>query len=658
MQGRAGLQKVFQYYRWGVLGVMALLLCLAPFANVSYLIGPRDSQTIILQAVIPLFFALVVPLLYRFPIQWTKIDLTVVIFFAFWLVTSFTGHDAELSLRVTAIWLAMIVFYFCIRILSPTANEWKFLFLVLAIPASLIAIGGIAQLMGYEILSYRVIERRGKNIVTSTLGNPNYVGSYLAPAALLIGFTAASLKNRVLQTVGFVAALICTAGLILTVGKAAILSFFLGLFAGCFFLIWRFLGKDPPWKTIGIAVGILTALVAGVLMLAGDFLVNSMTGLITFELRVFHWMIAANMISDFPITGLGPGIFPRMIDQYYVDFFVQSSDNEIYRYLMEKKRHQRWYHLHNEFIEILTGGGIILLTCFLAMLLTVFNDLRDRLSNEEQKDFYFYLGIGVALLCILTDSFWGFPLQLPQSALLFWLSLAAVSIPGEGAIRLPVSIALTASGIVLSAFLLRESFLRVDAIGFRRQIDANPRVLEERPELFLRLKESIRNGPYMDEPNPYILVDIFMATGQFEKAVEMIDYLGQYHNLSDLGYSQKGSALQRLRRLEEAAEAFRMATILNPQNHAMREYLAFTYLQNQQLDLARSEVLTVLREEPERANCYYILALIEEKSDPKLAAPHYLRALRAARVYTGRLLFETADLRQRLSEIAKRASNS
>lgn len=130
--------------------------------------------------------------------------------------------------------------------------------------------------------------------------------------------------------------------------------------------------------------------------------------------RTEYWRGAWQMIQDRPLTGVGLGAFPAV----YPAYGRSSVKNE------------RLEHTHNDYLQLLTDGGLIgglIGLWFLFELVRVLRRQLPHLERTRSQDRAMTLGGYVALLGIAVHSFLDFNLQIAANALLF-LSVLALTV--------------------------------------------------------------------------------------------------------------------------------------------------------------------------------------------------------------------------------------
>jgi len=123
------------------------------------------------------------------------------------------------------------------------------------------------------------------------------------------------------------------------------------------------------------------------------------------------------MITDHPLLGSGIGTFKYNTLRYQAEFFSQGDNRSLYPYGIA-------FHAHNEYLQLWAELGIIGLGIFLWMVIGYFyyglKFLRKIKDNYKQG---IIIGLMGAVMAVLVDGIFGFPLHLPATVLVFWLFL-------------------------------------------------------------------------------------------------------------------------------------------------------------------------------------------------------------------------------------------
>jgi O-antigen ligase len=259
--------------------------------------------------------------------------------------------------------------------------------------------------------------------LTGTLGNPNHFAFYLGmvlPLFLALLFLklqfleggkslrekiiAAVDKNKLLLLYAAVPVLLGT-GIILTGSRAGIITMIL-----CFLIfgqlaIYLKQGKSIRRKlTFFFLVITAAALFIGIQTTVKKFLSTSFES----SGRFLRWPATLTMSKDFLIFGAGFGT-------YRYSYFLYDPDEG-----------GNWStHAHNDYLEILSEGGIIgSILFFLLIGMIIYSIIRMWWARGHPEIKVLGIGIITSLFAVVFHSFFDFSLRIPANVFIFVLVLA------------------------------------------------------------------------------------------------------------------------------------------------------------------------------------------------------------------------------------------
>lgn len=378
--------------------------------------------------------------------------------FLFWLwgliSALFSAHRAQ-SLNSYSIITSYALFFYLIPYILKDHRQHRIIFDILILVSIYISVLSILQYMGLFRMEDRFSIAGGplpKIAIYSTLGNPNFIGSFLIGMApiILASILTSNLSKRIIYIAGF--ATLSEAIMILR-SKGS----YLALIISSLFLFWL-VNKIPPTLPsssrgegkgggsfhrgylqcrsrlrfpiviISILAVILTLALAFISLLPGGItpIYQELKGVTlehpTIKGRLLMWHTALLMIRDHPILGIGPDRFGNYYQPYRARIFNNIPDPaSVYP---DDPSYGEETHAHNEYIQAASETGIIGLVLFLWLIyrsikggLILFNSITDR------KERLMVAGMICGVIAILTHSLVEFPLHLPATGMLFWLIL-------------------------------------------------------------------------------------------------------------------------------------------------------------------------------------------------------------------------------------------
>jgi O-antigen ligase len=168
----------------------------------------------------------------------------------------------------------------------------------------------------------------------------------------------------------------------------------------------------------GLAAALLVGLFLGVMLLGGEFSINRFIDSVNTDDpttgRRHFWSVTLEIIKQHPYLGTGLGAFGVIYTKY-------DSRNGLFR--LEQA--------HNDYLQVLSDGGIILAVLAFAFVAILF---WKALSRARSKD-DFRRGVALAALsgcfAVLVHSFFDFTLHTTSNALLFLVLAALATMNGR-----------------------------------------------------------------------------------------------------------------------------------------------------------------------------------------------------------------------------------
>lgn len=314
--------------------------------------------------------------------------------------------------------------------------------------------------------------------------------------------------------------------------------------------------------------------------------------------RTMVWGIAADMIADHPVTGVGAGNFTIRMHEYLDspadasrDFSNLSSDN--------------WIHPHNDFLEVAAEHGLPGLAAFAAMfLLAALAAHRVLAGDPDPGDARLALASLAALTGHLVFSCLDFPLDRVSHQAVLAVHLAVIALvdrhqrggSGGTPVRLPgwlvapPLVATLALGIAYAGAAVRQERAVLDAR--RAQQAGDWKAMREAAR---RAATPWKSLDPLAVPVAFLegfaelrLGDLPAATAAFERALAANP--NRLATLQNLGaaYAQAG-------RLDDAIAIFAIAADRYPQRVELRHNLAMALVEAERF----TEAIAVIEDVPE-----------------------------------------------------------
>jgi O-antigen ligase/Tfp pilus assembly protein PilF len=553
----------------------------------------------------------------------------------------------------------------------------------LIIISSLLSIYGIFQYNGIDFSFWKA--NVGRNQVFGLFGNVNYFAEYMIvplPLAISLFFACRNRVHKVLLLVGILAMsgsliLTFTRGSYLAIGISSIFMFFL-------YLASRGKSFIKEHKKTFILILTLIVLITFLFTLPnplnepgtviskikGRISISQFTKGSSLKRREAIWGFTALMIKDHPLFGLGIGTFKYNSLNYQARFFDQGENRRLYPYGIADK-------VHNEYLQLGAEVGILGLSIFLWLIITIFNygiKLLKRLKDEYKQGII--IGLMGGIVAVLIDGIFGFPLHLPATLVLFWLFVGLIvsikhseqktkieeikktkpKAKGDRSDRIESNIyrfkpLLYLAIILLSLFLCvmvtrpfisqvyefygveyaKKADYDTAAKYFQEALKWNPyfgmayynlgQIIYQKGIYTPAIESFEKAEKYMDHPDlPTRLAYIYFKKGQLDKGIaklkQAISYQKNEKSMVPL-YNDLGNNYMRVGRYKPAEIAFKNALKISPKYVNAHYGLAGACLRQNKLDEAQEELQKIIELAPDSQEANYarntIQKIIQEK---------------------------------------------
>lgn len=337
-------------------------------------------------------------------------------------VAASVSLDSQATKETTVKWLAMAIYFMAALHALRSSNRRKNVLIALTIFGFAVSLFAIVQRLTYNGKMYWVRPVSPYIAPYGPYGNYNHFAGLVElilplPLASLL-FARIKLEERLLW---LFAVVMMAVALLFSGSRGGVLALGVQVLTMMIVAIWvQQRGLDEGISLAGnklIAGGALAAVLLLVLWIGYEPLVKRFsllqqgTGEYSLVTRTEYWQGAWQMFTDHPLTGVGLGVFPTA----YPAYGRSSVKNE------------RLEHVHNDYLQLLTDGGLIgglIGLWFLVELIRVARRQFRHFSQLRSYERALMLGGYVAILGIAVHSFLDFNLQIAANALLFLFVLA------------------------------------------------------------------------------------------------------------------------------------------------------------------------------------------------------------------------------------------
>ncbi len=426
------------FYSESIEAITIFLVILLPLVFYPYLVrvfNPPKELVFEVLTVIALGFWLC-RLIVRGNVRLNKnsINLPVLLFMLIGTLSLIWSDNPYITLQELPLFLAGPLLFFIIINNIIKQEQVKRIIAGIITIGSLMGIYGFLQYQGIDFSFWQ--SNIGRQQVFGLFGNVNYFAEYIIiPLTLAVPLFFA-VKNKIIKTFLFIGILFMGSSLVLTFTRGSYLAFGLSLL----FMLLLFISKEGlskifnNYKKLIIFFLLLIIIVSAVIFIPNPFnergtvlykikartSISQLTQGSSIARRIAIWKFTWMMVEDKSVLGSGLGTFQSNSLRYQGEFFDQDDNRDKYPYGIADKS-------HNEYLQLWAELGIIGLIIFLWIITGYFvSGIRflKKFKNKDNMQFALVTGLMGAIMAILIDAVFGFPMQLPASVSLFWLIIA------------------------------------------------------------------------------------------------------------------------------------------------------------------------------------------------------------------------------------------
>ena len=316
--------------------------------------------------------------------------------------------------------LSFLLYFFAYLIARNSRNIGKVVFRVIALTSTLVATLGILQFYNIDPIPRKWYAIPWKETAFSTMGNPNFLGSYLVlciPVAIYLFFYMEK-KYGLLIYALVLLALLCSQTRGAWIGAFVALVVFFILHGISYGFKKRDGMKVLLFALVTLIVTAFFTVTSGDVFLSrlfsifGDFgkwVSNSEETYLVGSFRIFLWGKVIELIKMRPLTGYG-------IDSLYIAMNSNFREEIISVYGVYKN----WDKAHNEYLNIAVSTGIPSLIAYLGFLFTVLKKSWTRMKRNPG-----YIALIAAVIGYLTQAM--FNIQVVMVFYVFFAYLGILS---------------------------------------------------------------------------------------------------------------------------------------------------------------------------------------------------------------------------------------
>jgi O-antigen ligase len=324
--------------------------------------------------------------------------------------------------------IALLIYFAATLVFVDTPKRLRLLVRTITIFGFFLAIFGLTQSFTSPTRVYWIRELPQSQAFGPFINRHHFAGYMELTIGLPLGLVFSNAVEREKKFVYLFAAGLMAIALIMTNSRGGIIS----LVAELLFLV-SLMGirrrhrkqqseKKPRLQSAaikaGLALAMVVALFGGVVLLGGEEALSRLVGSVNTDDpttgRAHFWGVTVDIIKNHPVIGTGLGAFGVVYTGY-------DSRNGLYRL----------QQAHNDYLQVLSDGGIVGAVLGLVFLIALFRMGFAR--RESRDDFRRGVATGALAGCfaVLVHSFFDFTLHTTANTLLFLVLAALATMNGR-----------------------------------------------------------------------------------------------------------------------------------------------------------------------------------------------------------------------------------
>jgi len=641
---------------------------------ITLFIPPKEAIMQVLVLLASMFWGLKMVSREEFKFTSTPINFPILSFITICTFSLIWSNNFFVSFKELPLFLAGPLLYFVVTNNIYAERQISRILNILLIVGGLFGIYGILQYSGIDFSFW--IRNIGRQQVFGLFGNVNFFAEYLIiPLPIAVSLFFAS-QNKFKKILLLIAILAMGASLTATFTRSSYLGFGVSLiFMAILFITLQgksFIKENKNFFIIIlVAIMIITLLFVipnplnksgtAIYKIKSRISVSQLSQSFSISSRITNWKFTTLMIKDNPLLGSGIGTYKYNSLRYQARFLEQGQNRSIYPYVFATKT-------HNEYLQLCAELGIVGLGIFIWLIISYFYyGLRfiKRVKSRYRQGII--IGLMGAVVAVLIDAIFGFPLHLPATIVLFWLALALtiVTIKSEvDAEEVNTSkkdsnqitwlkpllyIIIILLAIFLCVTVSRPFIARTYWYYGNKELEKNKDVnkaikmyeeaLKWDPylgEVYYQMGRTLQNRriynialEYFEKAEKYVdhpdlskdLASLYLRINLFDKAAiklkQAISYQEDEKSMVPM-YNQLGAIYSRLKNYKQAEMAFKNALKIDNDFVNSHYGLASVYLQQNRPDEALQELQKVIELAPDSREAQYARNTLQKIAQEKL----------------------------------------
>lgn len=379
--------------------------------------------------------------------------------------------------------LFISLLFFLVSSGEKRSKKINTIIIISLVSSFLVSLYGVIQIFGLDPLVWNE-QAVNTGRITSTLGQPNFLASYLLLLIPLSIYSIVKFKSFIARIFFSLTLGLQLVALFFTASRGAWLAFvFVGVFLSLFIIFTKSNYLKNSRKRI--VVFLLILIIAVTTLLSNSYFVNRVSSLTdtssgSVALRIMYWQASFDAIKEKPLLGYGLENQRIALHNYYsADWGVYSDVGTIP------------YHAHNIILDIILSIGIVGLLAMLLLTWIIFKRFLHIAIEKSGNDKLLVICIFLSLISLFVSLLFSF--NIITTLVVSSILLAVVfSFNHEEIYPSVLSISFARIILVLIAFML---------ISFGVLYNTNKLIADH---YFLKLNDSLNSNNYFTS---YILYE-------------------------------------------------------------------------------------------------------------------------------------------------------
>lgn len=274
--------------------------------------------------------------------------------------TSFWGTFERMGGLLT--WLYYFAFFVVISGVAKDNNSWKTIIKIAISGTILVSINAFRELRPTDISTFINSLTR----VASSLGNPIFLGGYLAMSLPLMLPYILSKKYSLFKMISFLALILGGIILFFTFSRGSWIAAILAVILVISLFLYKYKARIilPKFKSLALVFLIIIITLSYIGLsnnLNNEYWKNRIVSTISMEHRLHIWSIGLQAFKEKPLIGWGLESFKIAFNKYN----KHSLENTTHHVPFQETHADR---AHNEYIDMAVTGGIVALIIYILLI--------------------------------------------------------------------------------------------------------------------------------------------------------------------------------------------------------------------------------------------------------------------------------------------------